>query len=432
MLDKQAKAEWLNVCKALDNLPLSGIIEAWKEHSNTAKSAGLRFAKSLTEAGTSTPKSDSVPSPVLLSVSPKRSQAAAIIAELSSSAARPTPEATCSSARSLAENSTTGLSAPVTTAESSLESHEAMLSTVVSFAPCGVLDCQDEKDSGLTRVEEALKTWLGSSKSSRLVATAALCAALTDALKRTTFAESKTFQSFDTTRQTDFASATTATITESTAESLILSTVDTLRRKAIDKAAGAEREDLYPSPNRRASHESGKSWKQTSPDSMNYQITAPATDAAKTWDGWGTALKPASEHWILARKPLIGTVVDNVLEHGTGAINVDGCRIGADQISAHGGGINGAGRTYGMGAGIPALEAGANPHIGRWPANLVLDEEAAAMLDEMSGGAQERNRDKPRGVQVLGHEVLQRRRMVTVVRTADTTRRTPAALLASF
>lgn len=64
-------------------------------------------------------------------------------------------------------------------------------------------------------------------------------------------------------------------------------------------------------------------------------ITAPATQEAKHWDGWGTALKPAREDWLLLRKPLEGTVVANVLKWGTGAINVDGCRIdlGGDDTS---------------------------------------------------------------------------------------------------
>ena len=57
-------------------------------------------------------------------------------------------------------------------------------------------------------------------------------------------------------------------------------------------------------------------------------ITAPATEAAKQWQGWGTALKPALEPITMARAPLSGTVAANVLEHGTGAVNVDGCRVG--------------------------------------------------------------------------------------------------------
>lgn len=51
---------------------------------------------------------------------------------------------------------------------------------------------------------------------------------------------------------------------------------------------------------------------------------------ARAWDGWGTGLKPSSEHWVLARKPLAGTLADNLLRHGAGAINVDGCRVGTD------------------------------------------------------------------------------------------------------
>ena len=57
-------------------------------------------------------------------------------------------------------------------------------------------------------------------------------------------------------------------------------------------------------------------------------ITAPATDAAREWEGWGTALKPAHEPIVVARKPLIGTVAANVLQHGTGSLNIDGARVG--------------------------------------------------------------------------------------------------------
>jgi site-specific DNA-methyltransferase (adenine-specific) len=61
--------------------------------------------------------------------------------------------------------------------------------------------------------------------------------------------------------------------------------------------------------------------------SSEFDLTAPATEAAKQWEGWGTALKPALEPITLARKPLIGTVAANVLEHETGGLNIDGCRV---------------------------------------------------------------------------------------------------------
>jgi site-specific DNA-methyltransferase (adenine-specific) len=73
------------------------------------------------------------------------------------------------------------------------------------------------------------------------------------------------------------------------------------------------------------------------------------TERSRQWEGWGTALKPAYEPIVLARKPLIGTVAQNVTAYGTGALNIDGTRIGGDE--------------------------------GRWPANLILDEEAGALLD---------------------------------------------------
>ena len=106
------------------------------------------------------------------------------------------------------------------------------------------------------------------------------------------------------------------------------------------------------------------------------------------WDGWGTALKPAWEPIVLARKPFKGSVAANVLEHGTGAINVDGCRIAASPedvkaaavpmpagfggVVAHGGGTGRSSERFDMSA-------------GRWPANLILDGEAAAILDEEVG-----------------------------------------------
>jgi len=93
-------------------------------------------------------------------------------------------------------------------------------------------------------------------------------------------------------------------------------------------------------------------------------------------------LKPASEDWWLFRKPLDGTVAANVLAHGTGAINVDGCRIsGAPRTTHAAGNIRGA-ECFGGGQRVGVVEPGA---AGRWPANVALDEEAAAMLDEQTG-----------------------------------------------
>ncbi len=90
--------------------------------------------------------------------------------------------------------------------------------------------------------------------------------------------------------------------------------------KAIDKAAGAEREvvgvaDVGPDMR-------GRNFENAT-GRMVANITAPATESAKQWSGWGTALKPALEPITVARKPLCGTVAENVLQYGTGGINVD-------------------------------------------------------------------------------------------------------------
>jgi DNA modification methylase len=96
--------------------------------------------------------------------------------------------------------------------------------------------------------------------------------------------------------------------------------------KAIDKAAGVEREVVGSRRQRANNPDSSNAPMNASAGHVEF-ITAPATTAAQQWDGWGTALKPAVEPIILARKPFKGTVAANVLEWGTGAINVDGCRV---------------------------------------------------------------------------------------------------------
>lgn len=109
------------------------------------------------------------------------------------------------------------------------------------------------------------------------------------------------------------------------------------------------------------------------------------TPEALKWTGWGTALKPAWEPIILARKVFPGTVAANVLEHSTGALNIDGCRVGsreqeAQHRPASASGIGNGKACYGTRDGKQSTYT-----EGRWPANLVLDEEAAGMLDEQSG-----------------------------------------------
>jgi hypothetical protein len=151
--------------------------------------------------------------------------------------------------------------------------------------------------------------------------------------------------------------------------------------KAIDKDAGHWR-------GRAGEVESGND----AVSGGNYERTdkgAPVTPEAKRWAGWGTALKPAFEPIVVGRKPLDGTVAGNVLTHGTGALNIDGCRVEyqgpADFASAHGGnsGSNSRGEFLST--------VGARPQSenikaeGRWPSNVVLDDSQATELDRQSG-----------------------------------------------
>ena len=162
--------------------------------------------------------------------------------------------------------------------------------------------------------------------------------------------------------------------------------------KAIDKSAGAEREVVgkvagmgkqNPEWNGTAAGRAENSFKP------EYDQTIPATDEAKKWDGWNTSLKPAFEPIVLARKPMIGTVAENVLAHGTGGLNIGACRIpftseadekeskeknqhadfGTDPLTGN--------TVYGDYSMIPAKNY--NPP-GRWPSNFMLSHSPDCVL----------------------------------------------------
>lgn len=159
--------------------------------------------------------------------------------------------------------------------------------------------------------------------------------------------------------------------------------------KAIDKAAGAEREVTR---HERVGIASGSGNAVGGPKMVVPLCDNPATDDAKRWAGWGTALKPAFEPVVCARKPLSGTVAGNVLAYGVGALNIDGCRVDSNnlpkanvftrrtQMSGD--------RRSGAAAGMYADGDNHNyePHTaGRWPSNVVVDEFAAQEIDRQSG-----------------------------------------------
>jgi len=157
--------------------------------------------------------------------------------------------------------------------------------------------------------------------------------------------------------------------------------------KAIDKQAGAKREIV--GKRLTGSAKIARAQRDLSTGGTDFgsgqnlvDITAPATPAAQQWQGWGTALKPAHEPIVVARKPLEGTVAANVQEHGTGALNIDGCRIGSaggTKKGAQGQRRNGDNADFTTGGTVVPLQEG------RWPANIIFDEAAGAELDAQSG-----------------------------------------------
>ena len=152
--------------------------------------------------------------------------------------------------------------------------------------------------------------------------------------------------------------------------------------KAIDKAAGAERSFKCKNPADRPYNytkgETSTGWKSPiRPDKTN-----PATDLAKIWDGYGTALKPAWEPIIVAMKPLDGTFAHNAETHQVAGLNINGGRIGTESITQHG---RKESQSQSMSGKNYEQKSGTNEHQGRWPANLILDAEVATMLDEQTG-----------------------------------------------
>lgn len=117
--------------------------------------------------------------------------------------------------------------------------------------------------------------------------------------------------------------------------------------------------------------------------------TKPATEEAKRWEGWKTGLKPATEFICMARKPFDGATVDALLEHGVGALNVDGCRITTrDSISVTTGSGFSEGKfmgNQGRGEGTMEGEKWSMSNDGRYPSNLLLDDRASALMDDQSG-----------------------------------------------
>jgi site-specific DNA-methyltransferase (adenine-specific) len=160
--------------------------------------------------------------------------------------------------------------------------------------------------------------------------------------------------------------------------------------KQLDKRVGVEREvvgkrtDAFGDTTESETGDGRNLWGKTSTTEVDVYSTEAVSDLAKKWEGWGTALKPAHEPIVMARKPISEkTIVDNVLEWGTGGINIDESRIelNGDYKSK----ANGRPSLTGLDDGYDSSNANIADTIGRFPANVIFDEEAGKLLDEQSG-----------------------------------------------
>ncbi len=163
--------------------------------------------------------------------------------------------------------------------------------------------------------------------------------------------------------------------------------------KAIDRAAGAEREPGVPGPyaSRRPRDEVAavSAYADGVGDAASALITTPATDDAIRWQGWGTALKPAREPIVVARKPLIGTVAANVQAYGTGALNIDATRVGNEQRTNPAGSASSLQRVSRVEQGyrnaLTASVGEASTVSGRWPSNVVISHAATPDGEDLCG-----------------------------------------------
>lgn len=153
--------------------------------------------------------------------------------------------------------------------------------------------------------------------------------------------------------------------------------------KALDKQAGAERgvigryrrpDGSNPRNNVKATKFSGRAYNGgiASGDGNDGYLTAPATDAAKQFDGYGTALKPSFEPILVTMKPVEGTYANNALTHGVAGLNIDAGRIGTSKSVPASPSRNAGSQVFGKYAPKTGEESGYNPNMGRWPANTIL------------------------------------------------------------
>jgi len=330
-IDKQNKNKWQNISKSIDNISESRILDIWKEKSNNATIVDAILKKNQIEIGTPTQKKDFVQDNVLLKINQEKGIANVIIAELSLQEVLHYVEGNQHIAQESVGVNIEQLQSHAKYVVKSLQDQNHLL-TSIFIVESNVKDWQKGNTSLIIKVEEALKIWHGNQKSLKEEDIYVLCVEVINDLKHTILNQSKTFLNYDTTQKMECVSAINVIITEYMAVNLISNMVGILKSKAIDKIHGAERkvvgEKITGTMNNKGGASVVKDGKFDSGQKV-VDITAPSTEDAKQWEGWGSALKPANEPIVLARKPLEKglSIAENVLKWGTGGINIDGCRI---------------------------------------------------------------------------------------------------------
>ena len=388
-INKLETKEWSKISKALDNINQKSIMKVWKNNSNNVKIVETQSKKSQTEIGICMSKNGFAQENVVGNITQKNCDLLVSFAEQNLKEAQAI-NTKINTALKNVEAEIRQLQNNVKSAERQSQDQNLNQAMSIFTAPVNVKEWLNENTEVNHKVDEALKTLRGNKKYSNEEITSVLCAVIPSVLKHTILNQSKTFQNLDTTQKTECASAINVIITEYTAEHLISNTVDILKSKAVDKLQENERKVIGDNPNDR---------KKRNNNLANYGLQGGVgkgkiTEGCSEWEGWGTALKPAVEPIIVARKPLSEkTVAKNVLKWGTGAINIDGCRIKAKDVvpkfthrqepsvNCYGCGMNGNNRTGEI-----------DKTTGRFPANLIHDgsDEVVGLFPKSNGSGRTR------------------------------------------
>lgn len=322
-INKLETKEWSKISKALDNINQKSIMKVWKNNSNNVKIVETQSKKSQTEIGICMSKNGFAQENVVGNITQKNCDLLVNFAEQNLKEAQAI-NTKINTALKNVEAEIRQLQNNVKSAERQSQDQNLNQAMSIFTAPVNVKEWLKENTEVNLKVDEALKTLRGNKKYSNEEITSVLCAVIPSILKHTILNQSRTFQNLDTNQKMECASVINVIITEYTAENLISNTVSILKSKAVDKLQGNEREV-----------EKHHIQSKTNPDihaGGQVHITMPnnwkVTKGTSEWEGWGTALKPAHEPICMARKPLAEkTVAENVLKYGTGAIDIDGCRI---------------------------------------------------------------------------------------------------------